>query len=272
MKMSHAAASACASLAVIALAVGSASAQIAAPVKKSAAASTKKATTPAAPTAKPVVDSRALEAVRKMSAYLRTLQAFSVQVASERDEVDDFGQVLTFNGRVDYQVKMPNAFTIKVSEDRDARQFIYDGKTVTVFDPKNGYAAHFAAPATIRQTLDLAESKYGISVPLEDLFRWNAGDPEETKLTSAHYVGPAKLGDQEAEQYAFRQPDRDWQIWIAKGDKPVPLRIIIIGADDPARPQYEATLTWDTAGQFAADTFVFTPPADVKSIPITPAP
>ena len=74
-----------------------------------------------------------------------------------------------------------------------------------------------------------------------------------------------------AQHFAFRQPGVDWQIWIAKGEKPAPLRVVIVASDDPARPQFEADLTWDTAPQFAADTFMFTPPANAKAIPIVSA-
>jgi hypothetical protein len=270
MNITHAAARACASLALLALAAGSVSAQT--PPKTASAAPTHKAAPKAAPAPAAVVDPASVAAVRKMAAYLRTLESFSLQVASERDEVDAYGQLLTFNGRVNYAVKRPDGFTIKVSEDRDARQFFYDGKSLTIFDPKTSFSARIPAPPTIRQTLELARDKYGISLPLMDLFQWNAGSAEEEKLTSGHFVGSAKIGDQDTDQYAFRQPGVDWQIWIAKGDKPVPVRIVIVGADDPARPQYETNLAWDTAAQFTADTFVFTPPADAKSIPITPAP
>jgi hypothetical protein len=270
MNITHAAARACATLALLALAASSVSAQT--PPKTASAAPAHKAAPKAAPAPAAVVEPGSVAAVRKMSAYLRTLDMFSLQVASERDEVDAYGQLLTFNGRVDYAVKRPDGFTIKVAEDRDVRQFFYDGKSLTIFDPKTGFSARLPAPPTIRDTLDLARDKYGITVPLRDLFQWNAGGAEEAKLTSGHFVGPARIADQDAEQYAFRQPGVDWQIWIAKGDKPLPLRIVIVGADDPARPQYEANLAWNTAAQLTADTFVFTPPADAKSIPITPAP
>jgi len=275
MNITHAAAGACAGVALLALA-WSVSAQAPSATPTPAApkhAAAKHAATAHAAPAGPsqVVEPEALAAVRKMSAYLRTLDAFSLQVTSQRDEVDAYGQLLKFGGKTDYNAKRPDSFTIKVWEDRVERQFIYDGKSLTVFDPKSGFSARAPAPATIRQTLDLAEEKYGITVPLEDLFRWTSGSTEEGRLTSGHYVGPARIGDQDADQYAFRQPGVDWQIWIAKGDKPLPLRIVIVGAADPARPQYEATLAWNTAPQFAADTFVFTPPANGKSIPIAPA-
>ncbi|HEY2050573.1 MAG TPA: DUF2092 domain-containing protein [Caulobacteraceae bacterium] len=240
-----------------------------APASASAkAAPAKKKPAAAATAPKGVVEPASVAALGKMSAYLRTLPAFEIKMATQRDEVDVYGQLVTLNGESTYKVKKPDAFHIAVAEDAGARQFNYDGKSVTVYDPKTGYYARFDAPPTIRQTLDAAKAKYGVAVPLDDLFHWDQGDAQSSKLTSGHFVGATKVDGQDADQYAFRQPGVDWQIWIAKGDKPVPLRVVLVGSDDPARPQFEANLSWDTAPQFAADTFAFTPPAGAKAIQI----
>jgi hypothetical protein len=241
------------------------SAPAAAPAK---AAPAKKKPVAAAAAPKGVVEPASVAALGKMSAYLRTLPAFEVKMAMQRDDVDIYGQLVTLNSEATYKVKSPNAFNISVVDDAKTREFYYDGKSVTVYDPKTSYYARFDALPTIRQTLDAAEAKYGVSVPLDDLFHWDQGDAQSSKLTSGHFVGSTRIAGREADQYAFRQPGVDWQIWIAKGAKPVPLRVVLVGSHDPARPQFEADLSWDTAPQFAADTFVFTPPAGAKAIPI----
>jgi hypothetical protein len=218
--------------------------------------------------AAPAKEQGALDALAKMSAYLRSNPKFQVKVDTSRDEVDSEGHVVTFNGQTTYKVRAPNAFTISKVEGPKTRDYLYDGKSVTVYDPATKFYTHFDAPATIRQTLDLAADKYGVTVPLDDLFHWDQSQEYAAKLTSAHYVGDTMVNGQQTEQYVFSQPGVDWQIWIAKGDKPAPLRVVIIGNTDTARPRFEANLTWDTAPQFADDTFVFTPPADAKAIPI----
>jgi hypothetical protein len=233
---------------------------------KAAPAKRKPAAAAAAP--KGVVEPGSTAALARMSAFLRTLTDFQVTMATQRDEVDAYGQLVTLNGETTYKVRRPGAFNIAVAEDAGTRVFNYDGKAVTVFDPKTGYYARFSAPPTIRQTLEAAKANYGVTVPLADLFNWGEGDAQSSRLTSGHFVGATKVDGQEADQYAFRQSGVDWQIWIAKGDKPVPLRVVIVASGDPARPQFEANLSWDTAPQFAADTFAFTPPAGAKAIQI----
>lgn len=259
---------ACLGASLIALAAAAplaASAQAAAAPAKAAPAK-KKPATAAAP--KGVVEPASVAALGKMSAYLRSLPAFEVRMAMQRDDVDVYGQLVTLSSEATYKVKSPNAFNISVVDDAKTREFHYDGKSVTVYDPKTGYYTRFGALPTIRQTLDAAEAKYGVSVPLDDLFHWDQGDAMTSKLTSGHFIGSTRVNGEAADHYAFRQPGVDWQIWIAKGAKPVPLRVVLVGSGNPARPQFEANLSWDTAPQFAANTFMFTPPAGAKSIPI----
>jgi hypothetical protein len=151
-----------------------------------------------------------------------------------------------------------------------ARQYVYDGKTLTVFDPKTGYYAKVQAPPTIHAALEMASEKYGVTLPLADLFTWSEGDDNAKALTSAHFIGKTRIAGQDANHYAFRQAGIDWQIWIADGDKPAPLRVLLVASDDPARPKFQADLVWDTAPQFVEDTFVFAPPANSRSIDIHP--
>lgn len=228
----------------------------------------KKPASNAATAPKATVDPAALAAMSKMATYLHGLKAFEVVTHTERDEVDDFGQIITLGGETTYKVRAPDAFVISNVEDRKARDYIYDGKTVTIFAPRMGYYAKFDAPSSIRETLDLAEQKYGVSVPLDDLFAWDRGNVDHSNITSAHVVGPAKIDGEDTLQYAFRQKGVDWQIWIANGDKPLPRKVVIVASDDPARPQFEADLKWNTAPDFSATTFTFSPPTGARQIAI----
>jgi hypothetical protein len=218
-----------------------------------------------------MVEPGAVAALTRMSAFLRANPTFTVKLETQRDEVDAYGQLLTFDGATTYKVKAPDGMDIETSDGDERRQYIYDGHSVTVFDPKTGFYGHFSAPPTIRQTIREAEDKYGIWIPLTDLFRWGEDPDEANDLSAAHYVGDATVNGAPAKQYAFRQGDVDWQIWIASGDRPLPLRVVLVARDDPARPQFEADLSWDTAPQFAADTFVFKPPPEAKAIPLAAA-
>jgi len=216
------------------------------------------------------VDPGAVAALARMSAYLRTLPAFQINLQTQRDDVDAYGQLITLNGAATYKVRRPDAFALSMALPSLAGQYIYDGKTLTAYDSRSATYSKFAAPSTIRATLELARDKYGATVPLDDLFTWSDGDDRAKALTSAHFIGKAQVGGRSALHYAFRQPGTDWQIWIADGDKPLPLRIAIVARDDPAHPQFQADLAWDTAPHFAPNAWAFSPPPNARAVAFRP--
>jgi hypothetical protein len=214
------------------------------------------------------LEPEALAALTKMSNYLRTLKSFEMRSDTVREEIDSRDQKLQFLGTTTYKARAPNGLVVEVAEDRRIRRFVYDGKSATLLAPRMGFYATVAAPPTIRELLDVLNKKYGVAFPLEDLFLWGTDADHRASLKRGYLVGFARIAGQDADQYAFREKGLDWQIWIARGDKPLPLRVVIAGTSDPKLPQMEASLNWNTAPKFAADTFVFKPPAGAKPIAI----
>jgi len=214
----------------------------------------------------PNVEPQALAALDKMSAYLRSLNSFEIRSDTVTDAVLDNDQTVQFTGTVIYRVKRPNGFVISVADDRKVRQFNYDGKSFTIFSPRLGYYATVPAPPTIRELLTNVSNRYGLELPLADLFRWGAKDDDRKYLTSGYVIGYAKINGLDADQYAFREGDIDWQIWIQRGNRPVPLKAVITDTSDPARPVFAATMSWTINPTFNEATFAFKPPKDAKLI------
>lgn len=221
-----------------------------------------------APAATPsAVRPEALDALKKMSAYLSTLKQLQLTSKTSLDVVTTKGERITLDGVANYRVRRPNGFVINVASDSKNRTFYYDGKTFTVYAPELGYYATAPAPPTIRQTLDTIESKFGIELPLDDLFYWNDPTNNPAKnLTSGVYVGTATIDGVATDHYAFRQPKVDWQIWIKKGAQPLPLKVVIVDQTDPANPAYVARLSWNTSAAIQPGEFSFHPGKNAKLI------
>ena len=242
-----------------ALAAGAATGQPAAPAKAPAAAT--------GPAAEPKLDPEALQALKRMSAYLGTLKMFELTADSTIDLVMDDGEKIQQSGITTYKVRRPDGLVVETAWDRKARQFIYDGKKLTIYAPKLGFYAQADAPSTIRETLAKVEEKYGISLPLEDLFYWSeTGDRALAPPDEGYYVGVSTQDGVETDQYAFRDGDLDWQIWIEKDDTPVPRKMVIIDRSDEARPEFSARLKWNTDPKLDAATFAFKPDANARAI------
>jgi hypothetical protein len=244
---------------------------IASAAAAAAADATPPVSTPATVAGKAAVEPEAVAALRQMSAYLSTLQAFEITTDTTLDMVTDDGQRVEIGGAAHYKARRPDGLRIEVVSDLKKRNFVYDGKTFTVAAPELGYYAQVAAPPTIRQLLDTAWTRYGIALPLEDLFRWN--DPSSAghvqAFKSAFSMGRSQLGGVDTDQYVFREKDVDWQIWIKRGPEPLPLKVVIVDRSDPAGPAYTARLIWNTHPTLSADDFQFRPAKDDKLIKLS---
>jgi hypothetical protein len=220
----------------------------------------------AAPASPPAVDPAAIEALQRMGTYLRTLKAFQVKAASSTDDVTDDGQNIESDRVTDLLARLPNRLRVEITSDEAHRLFYYNGKSVTIYAQNVNYYATAPAPATITELADRLYDKFGIDLPLEDLFTWGTATSEVKDITAAMDAGPSAILGVSCEQYAFRQPGLDWQIWIQNGDYPLPRKIVLTTTSDPARPRHSVVLSWNLAPSFNDATFEFDPPRDAHKI------
>jgi hypothetical protein len=214
------------------------------------------------------IDPHAMDALNNMGVYLRTLKSFQVTADISTDNVLDDGQTIQFNSKVDLVAARPNRVRIEVTDDDGHRFFFFDGKNFTIFGQIVNYYATVPAPPTIAEWVDGLSDKYGIELPLVDLFRWGTNDTNIKKIKAATDVGPSSVEGVTCEQYAFRQEGVDWQIWVELGEFPLPRKLVIRTLSDDAKPQHREVLSWNLAPSFSANAFTFDPPADAHRIPI----
>jgi hypothetical protein len=208
----------------------------------------------------PAIEPGAVTALQSMGTYLRTLKSFQVEVATTDEDVLDDGQKIQYSGTTSILARMPNGLRAEVANDRHERLYLYDGKAFTLFAKRLNYYATVPAPPTVGQLADTLDEKYGFGVPLSDLFRWGTPNFSTEGIKGAMDVGASVVAGTTCEQYAFRQDDIDWQVWIQKGDHPLPRRLVITTKTDEARPQHTAEYTWNLAPSFNDAAFVFDPP------------
>lgn len=213
----------------------------------------------------------ATAALTKMAAYLHTLTAFQIRSRTSLDDVLEDGQKIQTDGTVDLLVQRPNRLRAEISSDDAHRMFYYDGKTFTIWARRVNYYAAVPAPPTLADLVERLADKYGIEVPLADLFYWGTDKSRMSDITGAIDVGPSQVDGVSCEHYAFRQPGLDWQIWIQNGAFPLPRKIVLTTTVDEARPQYTSILSWNLAPSYNDETFAFTPPPDAQKIVLAEA-
>jgi hypothetical protein len=214
-----------------------------------------------------VVEDTAIDALKDMSNYLMSANTFAIKSVGSLDVVTNDGQRIQLDGVTNYKVRKPG-FVIDYESNIKSRRFIYDGKTFTVYSPKLGFYAQAPAPATNKEVLDAIYDKYGISLPLADLFKWGDGTNADRiqALKSAYEVGTATVDGVDTDHFAFREENVDWEVWIQKGDQPLPRKLVIVDRTDPARPTFITHLSWQINPTFTDADFTFVPDANAKKI------
>jgi hypothetical protein len=222
---------------------------------------------PAPTTAAGTIDPLAITALKAMGDYMKSLKSFEIRSkASIETNMEDTDLKVTLGLDNIYRVQRPNAFFIELRSDRQFRQFYYNGKSFTVSVPRQGFYSVVDAPPTIAEVVDDLYEKYGVSLPLSDIFTWAEDGAPTDGIRSAVRVGYAKIGGVDTDQFAFRGDDLDFQVWIARGAKPLPMKISIVDRSSAVRPSYSAELTWDTAVKFTPASFAFKPPSGASKI------
>ena len=151
-------------LALLVLAGGCSTQQVAAPPAQPSTVIESKTTEPSpavessTPQPTSVIEPKAMDALQKMGGFLRTLKAYEVSFKVSKDEVLDSGQKVMVDGTSELTVQTPDRFhfSTKVDEAHRDLQFFYDGKTFTIYGNTNKFYATVPAPATIHELLDVA--------------------------------------------------------------------------------------------------------------------
>jgi hypothetical protein len=214
------------------------------------------------------VDPHAIDALKRMGGYLRSLQAAQVQAELSTDEVMDNGMIVQSSSKANMLASKPNRLRIEVNSDAGNRLYLYDGKSFTVWGQNTNYYATVPAPPTISELIDRVTERFDIDLPLVDLFRWGTDEEDAKKIKAAVDVGISTVEGVTCEQYTFHQDDIDWQIWIQLGQYPLPRKLVIRTLTDEARPQHSEVLSWNLAPSFNDDAFVFDPPPGAQRIVI----
>jgi len=213
-----------------------------------------------------LVDPGAVEAMKKMSAYLRTLQRYQVSLDLTGERVLQDGQKLMHSASASIDVAQPNRIKASTSTASSRRVLSFDGKKVSLLFPDSNYYSSVDYSGTVADLVQKLRADFGVELPAADLFVWGTPAAPFDNLQSAMNAGQAVVNGTLCDQYAFRQPGIDWQIWLSAGANPVPMKLVVTNLRDDARPQSVTEFHWNLKPSFKDSSFAFVPPAGAKAI------
>jgi hypothetical protein len=213
------------------------------------------------------MDPQAEKLLRRMSDYVAGLQKFTVRTESTIEVVLTSGQKLQYDSPATASVWRPNRLRADRKGDLVSQEFFYDGKSLTLYNPKDNLYATVAAPPTLEEMLDFAREKLDIVAPAADLVYKNAAEKMLKVTLSGFVVGPSVVAGVKSTQLAFRGEEVDWQIWIEDGAKPLPRKFILTSKKVAGEPQFTVVMrSWDVVPKLTEKMFTFMPPKGAKKI------
>ena len=217
------------------------------------------------------IDPEAQRLLKASTDFLASQKQFSAETRNTLEVVLKSGQKVEFNHRARLSAQRPDKLRAERTGDLVNQVFVYDGKSLTLHNPKDKFYAQVAAPDTLEGMLDFARTKLDIVAPAGDLLYKNAYDNLMDGVTDSFVVGKAVIEGVVCDHLAFRAPHVDLQIWIQQGAQPLPRKVVITTRDLVNAPQFAVTVTkWNLKPTFNAQTFTFTPPAGAKKVDFLP--
>jgi hypothetical protein len=145
--------------------------------------------------------------------------------------------------------------------------FYFNGKTLALFRKDKNTYSKIDIPGSIEHLTDELRDKYQRPLPAADLLSGNVFDTMMPDVKDVKDLGTGFIRGSECDHLAFRTDEVDWQLWIARGDRPYPVRLIVTSKKVAGSPQYQVDVTnFKTGDQVSTANFNFTPPPDAKQV------
>lgn len=210
--------------------------------------------------------------LKRMADYVGSLPQLALDSAQSIEVVLVSGQKIQFNSAARMVVQRPNKLFAERVGDVVGQSFFYDGKSLTLFNPDDGYFATVPAPTTVDAMLDFARDSLDVIAPAGDLITTDAYARLMAGTTAGFVVGKSTIDGVRCDHLAFRGYGVDWQIWIEDGARPLPRKYVISTVDVVGAPQFEVMMrNWTTSPDVSLKRFQFTQPAgatEVKFLPV----
>ena len=216
------------------------------------------------------IESEAMDILKSATDHLAKAGRFSMVLAYSYDTVQPSGQKIEFGGSRKALISRPAGARIEFSR-RDGLQgtLLYDGKTATLYNEELKVYTQIQREGTIGQMMDFLADEIDIPIPARDFLSEDARTILAGSLLSARYLGESIIDGAACDHVALQTPDVDYQVWVMRGEMPLPKRLVIDYKNEPGQPQFRGHfVSWDMAPSVAASDFAFKPEEGMERIPL----
>ena len=211
---------------------------------------------------------KARDILMRMADHLAGAQAYSVSLRSGYDAVQKSGQKIEFSETRKVTLSRPGKLRMEAERSDGAKRLtVFDGKEITLVDAASNAYATAPQPGNIDASVAHFVKDLGMRLPLSPLLLTRLPAEFKARVKSIDYVEKTNILGAPAHHLAARTNTVDFQVWVADGDKPVPLRVVITYRKAPGQPQFWAQFSdWNMAPALSETTFVAPIPPGARKV------
>jgi hypothetical protein len=208
------------------------------------------------------------EILMRMATFLSKAPRFSVSLQGSYDVLQESGQMLEFGETRKITVSRPNGLRVEVEHsDGEKHLVVYNGTDITAFSPSQNVYAQASKPGGIDQAVTYFLKDLHMRLPLAALLLSRFPAEIDGRTQSLDYVERTLIHNTPAHHLAGRTETVDYQLWIAEGAQPLPLRAVLTYKNAEGHPQFRADFAdWNFAPDVQNARFAFTPPPGARKI------
>jgi len=204
--------------------------------------------------------------------FLSSQKSFSYTAEMGYEAVQSSGLRIEFGATRKLTVQRPNRARVEAQRrDGSKRLVIIDGKQISVFDENENVYAIVPKQGTLSEIIDYYVDELEMTLPLAELVSDDLSAVLTENISFGHTIGESTISGILCDNLVLQNDEVDIQLWIAKGKKPLPRRVVITYKNEPGEPQFWATFVeWDLSPDVDDKQFTFKPPADANRITFAP--
>jgi hypothetical protein len=208
--------------------------------------------------------------LKQMSDTLARATTFSFDTAETHDRVRRNGEKVTFDLHRQFVVRRPDRLWSHVAGGDD-RDFVvtYDGHKVTLVGNKMKVYAAFDAPPTLDKTLEMAENRFDLPMPVSDLLYSSAYDSYADVEATGGWARHEVVDGKNCEVVSYQLKPVDFTMWIASEAPKVPSRLEVTFKTAAGQPKSRLSFSnWNLSATADDAKFVASVPDGYEHIPI----
>jgi hypothetical protein len=211
---------------------------------------------------------RAREILMRMAGFLGGAQRFSVSLRVGYDAVQKSGEKIEFGETRKVTLSRPDRLRVESERSDGAKTLtVFDGKEIVLVDLAHNVYATAPQPGGIDKSVVHLVKDLGMRLPLSLLLRTGLPAELEAQVRSIDYVEKTNIHGVPSHHLAARTDAVDFQVWVADGDQPLPLRVVITYRKSPGQPQFRAQFSdWSLAPAITEATFAASVPAGAQKV------